>query len=92
MKARRKVTNRLALDDITELTGVAIISRGSYVPPGKKLELGERRLHLLIEGPTEMQVKQARLEIQRLLDEETIRLNSAPGGGSLSTFGRYSVL
>jgi ATP-dependent RNA helicase DDX46/PRP5 len=75
---------------VTERTGVAIISRGSYIAPGKKPELGERRLHLLIEASTEIQVKQARLEIQRLLDEETMRLGASMGAGG--SFGRYSVL
>mmetsp|Transcript_7732 Transcript_7732/g.11479 ORF Transcript_7732/g.11479 Transcript_7732/m.11479 type:complete len:1173 (+) Transcript_7732:111-3629(+) len=87
-QARKKVTQRQTLDDVTERTGVAIISRGSYVPPGKKLEIGERKLFLLIEGPTEMQVKQARLDMQRMLEEETIRL----GASGQTSFGRYSVL
>jgi ATP-dependent RNA helicase DDX46/PRP5 len=77
------------LDDITETTGVAIISRGSFVPPGKKLEPGERKLYLLIEGSDEMQVRQARNEIVRLLEEETLKLGASAGGGS---FGRYSVI
>ena len=38
------------MDDVCEQTGVAIIARGSYQPPNKKLEEGERRLYLLIEG------------------------------------------
>lgn len=83
------MTNRSVIDEIVDRTGVAIISRGAYMPPGKKLEAGERRLHLLIEGSAEMSVKQARLEIQRLLDEETIRISMS---GNLATTGRYSVL
>ena len=88
-QARRKVTHKNALDDVSEQTGVAIISRGSYVPPGKKLEVGERRLFLLIEGNTDLQVRQAKLEILRMLDEETMRLGAS---GSSSSFGRYAVL
>ena len=67
---------------------MAIISRGSYVPPGRKLEAGERKLFLLIEGPTEMQVRQARLEITRMLEEETIKI----GASAQTSFGRYSVV
>ena len=85
------MTNRTAIDEITDRTGVAIISRGSYVPPNKKLEIGERKLHLLIEGSSELSVKQAKLEIQRLLEEETIRLG-ATGALNSNTSGRYSVL
>ena len=77
------------MDDISEQTGVAIISRGSYVPPGKKLEVGERRLFLLIEGSTDLQVRQAKLEILRMLDEETLRIGAS---GNASSFGRYAVL
>ena len=74
-QARRKVTNRQAMDDITERTGihflslwmlnvcckswlflfyapcvyvcigVAIISRGVFIEPGKKPQPGERKLY-----------------------------------------------
>lgn len=44
------MTNKQTMDDVCEQTGVAIIARGSYQPPNKKLEEGERRLYLLIEG------------------------------------------
>jgi ATP-dependent RNA helicase DDX46/PRP5 len=88
LQARRKVTQRSVLDEITERTSVAIIARGTYVPPGKKLEMMERKLYLLIEGSTEMQVKQARMEIQRLLEEETIKLGTA----SLANYGKYGII
>lgn len=85
-QARKKVTQRMSLDDIAERTGVNVISRGVYVEPGKPLKAGERKLYLLLEGTSEMQVRQARLEIQRLLDEETLKL-----GSSIAT-GRYAVV
>lgn len=74
------------------MTGVAIISRGSYVPPGRKMEPGEVKLYLFIEAPSELQVKQAKLEIQRLLDEEALRVSNQIGGMANSSYGRYSVL
>lgn len=83
------MTNKNAINDICECTGVAVISRGAFVPPGKKLEPGERRLHLLIEGSSEMSVKQAKMEILKMLEDETIRISAS---GSLATSGRYSVL
>mmetsp|Transcript_9080 Transcript_9080/g.15350 ORF Transcript_9080/g.15350 Transcript_9080/m.15350 type:complete len:1216 (+) Transcript_9080:81-3728(+) len=85
---RRKVTQRSVLDEVTDRTGTNIISRGVYVPPGKKLEMGERKLFLLIEGPTEMQVKQAKIEVVRMLEEETLRQGAS---GQMSYSGRYSV-
>jgi hypothetical protein len=85
------VTNRNALDDINERTGVAIVSRGVFVDPSKKiLAPGERRLHLLIEGRDEMSVRQAKLELQRNLEEETIKMGLA--GKNMPSTGRYSVL
>ena len=90
-QVRRKVTNRQTLDQVSDMTGVAIISRGSYIPPGKKPEPGEAKLFLFIEGPSEMQVKQAKLEIQRLLDEEAMKAGNQMGGMMTSSFGRYSV-
>lgn len=86
VQARKKVTHRLCLDDIAERTGVNVISRGAYMEPGKPLKLGERKLYLLLEGTSEMQVKQAKLEILRVLDEETLKL-----GASIS-MGRYAVV
>ncbi|CAM9096925.1 unnamed protein product, partial [Ectocarpus fasciculatus] len=91
-QVRRKVTNRQTLDQVSEMTGVAIISRGSYVPPGRKMEPGEVKLYLFIEAPSELQVKQAKLEIQRLLDEEALRVSNQIGGMANSSYGRYSVL
>jgi ATP-dependent RNA helicase DDX46/PRP5 len=77
------------IDEVIDQTGVNIICRGTYIPPGRKLELGERRLYLLIEGDSEISVKQARLELQRILDDETIRLGAS---GALASLGRYSVI
>lgn len=37
-KARYRVTHRDVIDDVSEKFSVAIISRGSYIPPGKKTE------------------------------------------------------
>jgi len=42
--------------------------------------------YLLIEGNSELAVRQARREFQRILDEETLRVGARP------QFGRYSVL
>ena len=44
--------------------------------------------YILIEGKTEMAVRQAKRELQRILDEETLRV----GVGGRPQFGRYSVV
>lgn len=67
---------------------MAIISRGTYVPPGKTPAPGERRLHFIVEGPNEMNVRQAKMEIIRALEEETIKM----GASTTSAPGRYSVV
>ena len=57
--------------------------------PGKKLEPGERKLHILIEGTTDLQVKQSKLELCRQLEEETIKLGAS---SATSAIARFSVL
>lgn len=88
--ARRKITSKATLDDVIERTAVNIIQRGSYVAPNKKPEATDKRLHLLIEGTSELAVKKAKNEILRLLEEETLR--GVGSAGSAGGGGRYNVL
>lgn len=46
-QARWRVTQKEASDSISELTGAAVIARGSYVPAGRKPNPGERKLYLV---------------------------------------------
>ena len=46
-----QVTNKDALATIIELTGVAIKVRGIHVPPGRKPNPGERKLHVVGHQP-----------------------------------------
>lgn len=46
-QARWKVTQKEASDSVAELTGAAIIARGSFVPAGRKPNPGERKLYLV---------------------------------------------
>ena len=86
--ARRKINSKNAFDEIIERTGVNIIQRGIYIAPGKPVAAGERKLHLLIEGPNDLAVRQAKIDIVRLLEEETMKVSASSSSGS----GRYSVL
>jgi ATP-dependent RNA helicase DDX46/PRP5 len=45
---------------ISETTGAALITKGVYVPPGRQPPEGERKIYLLIEGPSELSVKHAK--------------------------------
>jgi ATP-dependent RNA helicase DDX46/PRP5 len=55
--------------------------KGEPVPPG------ERKLYLLIEGPTEQAVKRAKAEVKKGLEESTEKAMRREGGAA----GRYAV-
>ncbi|KAL6056225.1 putative ATP-dependent RNA helicase ddx46 [Balamuthia mandrillaris] len=83
-QARWKVTHKDALSQITEWTGAAITTRGTYIKPGLPVPPGERKLYLYIEAPSEAAVKKARKEILRILEETAA--NARPDRPST---GRY---
>jgi ATP-dependent RNA helicase DDX46/PRP5 len=87
-RAARQVTHRETLASVTELTGAAVTTRGYFVNPGKPAPEGERKLYLLIEGPTESCVRKAKAELKRILEETTEKVmrRDQPSGG------RYSVM
>ena len=85
--ARWKVTHKDSLRQISEFTGAAITTRGQYYPPGKPVPPGERRLYLLIEGPTERCVKEAKNKIKSII-EEVVAKQALPGGFNV---GKYKV-
>lgn len=70
--ARFRITSRETIVNIIEYSETSIVVRGSYFPAGKAPKDGERRLHLRIEGPTEVSVDRARAEVQRILVEATV--------------------
>eukprot|EP00798_Chlamydomonas_sp_ICE-L_P003696 gene3696-13764_t len=71
---------------LAETTGAAVTTRGLFVPPGKSAPEGERKLYLLIEGPTELTVKRAKQEIKRMIEETTEKVmrRDAPAAGKYS--------
>ncbi|KAG7383107.1 putative ATP-dependent RNA helicase ddx46 [Phytophthora pseudosyringae] len=85
-QARWRVTQKEASDSVAELTGAAVIARGSYIPAGRKPNPSERKLYLAIEGPTQSSVIEARRELQRILDETTMQVGL--GGDK---YGKYSL-
>ncbi|KAJ3096338.1 pre-mRNA processing RNA-helicase [Phlyctochytrium planicorne] len=86
-KARWKVTNKEQITQITEMSGAAVTTRGTFFPPGKQPAAGERKLFLFIEGETQLSIDIARREIKRILKEETMM---AIETGQLNS-GRYLV-
>ncbi|OBZ89649.1 Pre-mRNA-processing ATP-dependent RNA helicase prp5 [Choanephora cucurbitarum] len=90
-KARWRVTNKEQISQITDISGAAITTRGSYFPPGKQPTGNERKLYLFIEGDSEMVVEKAKNEIKRILVEATAAQMEADARGGGGT-GRYQVV
>ncbi|ORX82655.1 P-loop containing nucleoside triphosphate hydrolase protein [Anaeromyces robustus] len=92
-KARWRVTNKDQITMITELTGAAITTRGTFFPPGKQPGPNERKLYLFIEGETQIIVDKAKTEIKRILTEATLSCIEAEARGTSSeATGRYTVI
>ena len=49
-QARWKVTHKASIQSILEMADIAVTTRGSYIPAGRKPPPGVRKLYLLIEG------------------------------------------
>ena len=54
---------------IVDCTKAAITAKGSYFPPGRNPPAGERKLFFLIESDSDANVRAARKELKRSLDE-----------------------
>ena len=95
--ARWKVTHKEALRSIQDDTGAVITTRGMFVPPGKPLAPGDRKLFLLVDGGTERSVREAKMRIRQLLEEATAKellpggFGGPAGGGQAGMPGRYST-
>jgi ATP-dependent RNA helicase DDX46/PRP5 len=90
-QARWRVTSKEAIAQIAEYSEAGITVRGTYIPPGGRLnaENGERKLYLAIESTSELAVARAKTEIVRLIREELIKLQTS---GVPNSKGRYKVL
>ena len=90
-EARWKVTQKDTTIRMQEEFRTAVTLKGSYFPPGKEPGPGERRLYLHLEATSENVLKKAVLEIERLLNEETLKVASKSSVGGSSSH-RYNVL
>ena len=86
-KARQNAMHRDALQATQEFTGTAVITKGKYIQPGRKPKEGERKLYLLIQGPTPISVKRAKEDLLRILEETTHTV----GFDKAMIAGKYSV-
>jgi ATP-dependent RNA helicase DDX46/PRP5 len=87
-EARWKVTQKETTSRLQDEFQTAVTLKGQYVEPGKAPADGERKLYLHLEAQSRQILQNCIVEVRRLLNEETLRVGSRPGGGG----GRYSVL
>jgi len=85
--ARWKVTHKDALATITEMTGCGITAKGQFFAPGRNPVPGVRKLYLLIEGNSLEEVRNAKTEIKRILDEAVLTAHP-----DKTQYGKYTVL
>lgn len=89
-QARWKVTSKEALAQISEYSEAGLTVRGTFVPPGKPVPEGERKLYLAIESCSELAVSKAKREITRLIKEELMKIKNV--SHHLINKARYKVL
>jgi len=87
-EARWKVTQKETTSRLQDEFQTAVTLKGQYIEPGKTPADGERKLYLHLEAQSRQILQNCIVEVKRLLNEETLRVGSRPGGGG----GRYNVL
>ncbi len=87
-EARWKVTQKETTSRLQDEFQTAVTLKGQYIEPGKAPADGERKLYLHLEAQSRQILQNCIVEVKRLLNEETLRVGSRPGGGG----GRYNVL
>ncbi len=92
-EARWKVTQKDTTSRLQDEFRTAVTLKGSYFGPGRLPGEGERRLYLHLEATSEANLKNCVLEIQRILNEETLRVSAkVVSGGSGTSTHKYNVL
>lgn len=91
--ARSRVCGRDFMNSIFEMTGCNVCVRGVYVESGKKIPVGQKKLHLYIQGNTKIEVSSAYKEIKRILDENALQYYTSGGNtnGYTGNTGRYQI-
>ena len=86
-KARLRVLQRDTIQTTQDFTNTAIISKGIHIPHGRKPKEGEQKLYLLIQGSTAINVKRAKADLLRVLEEVTMEV----GFDKSMIAGKYTV-
>ena len=87
-EARWKVTQRETTSRLQDEFQTAVTLKGEYFGPGRTPGEGERKLYLHLEATSDRILQNCVMEIQRLLNEETLRVGTKGIGGS----HKYNVL
>ena len=85
-----QITHRETIAQINELTGAAITIRGRFYDKGEKIPDDDKKLHLIIEGPTQAKVRAAKDECKAIIadfTERSIRRDQGAQGP-----GKYNVM
>ena len=86
-KARARLGAKELIAQITEMYRVSMTMRGEWVPPGRNPQSGEKKLHLVLDGPDRQNVEQAKEDLKRMLADASqeamsqdprMRLSSKP--------------
>lgn len=88
-EARWRVTQKETTSRLQEEFRTAVTLKGSYFPPGKEPGEGERKLYLHLEATSGTILRNGVMEINRLLNEETLRVGAKAMGASSH---KYNVL
>lgn len=68
---RWRVLQQETLQPIVETTGVSSIdTAGNYIAPGIEPKGAEKKLYLLLKGPTEDSIRSAKAQLLRVLEKE----------------------
>ncbi|CAI4227161.1 unnamed protein product [Auanema sp. JU1783] len=86
-QVRYKVCSRDSVSHISEYADVGISVKGSHYPPGKEPRDGDRKLYLLLEARSEMNLRRAKEEIVRIMKEAFRQLTIQNRGPT----GRYKL-
>jgi ATP-dependent RNA helicase DDX46/PRP5 len=87
-EARWKVTQRETTSRLQDEFRTAVTLKGSFYAAGKEPADGERKLYLHLEAASDQTLHKCVIEIQRLLNEETLRVSAKSSGGT----HKYTVL
>ena len=89
-QARWRITSKEIIEQVREISEAGVTVRGIYIPPNKKANEDDKRLHLYIESLNERSIQIAKAEIKRLLKEELIKAESHSYRPQQT--GRYKVV